>query len=188
MISSQGDPRPLRRRRARDRLAPPPRADRRGRRRRAGRARATLADVELVAVTRGPGLVGALLVGVADGQGAGRRPRAAAGGRSTICTATSPPASSRPTPLEPPFLCLIASGGHTLLARVDDHGRGYEVLGRTLDDAAGEAFDKGARLLGPRRIPGGAGARAPRRATATRTRSRSRPRRASPAWTSRSPG
>ncbi|HTE62251.1 MAG TPA: tRNA (adenosine(37)-N6)-threonylcarbamoyltransferase complex transferase subunit TsaD, partial [Solirubrobacteraceae bacterium] len=52
-----------------------------------------------------------------------------------------------PDPIEPPFLCLIASGGHTLLARVTDH-RGYEVLGRTLDDAAGEAFDKGARLLG----------------------------------------
>ena len=52
-----------------------------------------------------------------------------------------------PEPMEPPFLCLIASGGHTLLVRVRDH-RGYEVLGRTLDDAAGEAFDKGARLLG----------------------------------------
>src|SRR4029079_2352400 len=50
-------------------------------------------------------------------------------------------------PMEPPFICLIASGGHTLLVRVSDH-RGYEVLGRTLHDAAGEAFDKGARLLG----------------------------------------
>jgi N6-L-threonylcarbamoyladenine synthase len=49
--------------------------------------------------------------------------------------------------LEPPFLCLIASGGHTLLARVEDHAS-FTVLGRTLDDAAGEAFDKGARLLG----------------------------------------
>ena len=49
--------------------------------------------------------------------------------------------------MEPPFVCLIASGGHTLLARVEDHDR-FEVLGRTLDDAAGEAFDKGARLLG----------------------------------------
>jgi N6-L-threonylcarbamoyladenine synthase len=52
-----------------------------------------------------------------------------------------------PGPMEPPFLCLLASGGHTLLARVTEPG-GYEVLGRTLDDAAGEAFDKGARLLG----------------------------------------
>ena len=48
---------------------------------------------------------------------------------------------------EPPFLCLVASGGHTFLARVEDHA-GYTVLGRTLDDAAGEAFDKGARMLG----------------------------------------
>jgi N6-L-threonylcarbamoyladenine synthase len=53
-----------------------------------------------------------------------------------------------PSRLEPPFLSLIASGGHTLLARVTDRGPGFEVLGQTLDDAAGEAFDKGARLLG----------------------------------------
>jgi N6-L-threonylcarbamoyladenine synthase len=52
-----------------------------------------------------------------------------------------------PDPLEPPFLCLIASGGHTLLAGVRDHA-GFDVLGQTLDDAAGEALDKGARLLG----------------------------------------
>jgi N6-L-threonylcarbamoyladenine synthase len=52
-----------------------------------------------------------------------------------------------PDPFEPPFVCLIASGGHTLLTRVSDR-RGYELLGQTLDDAAGEAFDKGARLLG----------------------------------------
>src|SRR4029079_19529757 len=52
-----------------------------------------------------------------------------------------------PAPLEPPFLCLVASGGHTLLAAVRDH-RGHEVLGQTLDDAAGEAFDSVARLLG----------------------------------------
>ena len=52
-----------------------------------------------------------------------------------------------PEPLEPPFLCLVASGGHTLLAGVRDHA-GHEVLGQTLDDAAGEAFDKVARMLG----------------------------------------
>ena len=52
-----------------------------------------------------------------------------------------------PEPFEPPFVCLIASGGHTLLVQVDEPG-GFEVLGTTLDDAAGEAFDKGARLLG----------------------------------------
>jgi N6-L-threonylcarbamoyladenine synthase len=52
-----------------------------------------------------------------------------------------------PDPIEPPFTCLIASGGHTLLTRVEDHA-GYRLLGQTLDDAAGEAFDKGARMLG----------------------------------------
>ena len=57
-------------------------------------------------------------------------------------------------PLEPPFLCLLASGGHTMLLDVSEHGR-FEVLGTTLDDAAGEAFDKGARLLGLG-YPGGA--------------------------------
>jgi N6-L-threonylcarbamoyladenine synthase len=51
-------------------------------------------------------------------------------------------------PIEPPFLCLVASGGHTFIARVDDPAAGYTILGETLDDAAGEAFDKGARLLG----------------------------------------
>ena len=58
-----------------------------------------------------------------------------------------------PDPIEPPFLCLVASGGHTLLAAVDDHA-GHEVLGQTLDDAAGECIDKGARLLGLG-MPGG---------------------------------
>ena len=92
---------------------------------------------------------------------------------SITCTATSRRCSSRRTPLEPPFLCLLASGGHTLLLDVDDHAR-CRVLGRTLDDAAGEAFDKGARLLGLG-YPGGAGdrpARARRRPAAVRVRSR----------------
>ena len=56
--------------------------------------------------------------------------------------------ASAPDPFEPPFLSLVASGGHTLLAHVVDHGPRPRVLGQTLDDAAGEAFDKGARLLG----------------------------------------
>jgi N6-L-threonylcarbamoyladenine synthase len=59
-----------------------------------------------------------------------------------------------PDPLEPPFLCLLASGGHTLLLDVESHA-GFRQLGTTLDDAAGEAFDKGARLLGLG-YPGGA--------------------------------
>src|SRR6202020_1006927 len=61
----------------------------------------------------------------------------------------------RPAAIEPPFVALIASGGHTFVARVRDRGPGYDVLGQTLDDAAGEAFDKGARLLGLG-YPGGA--------------------------------
>jgi N6-L-threonylcarbamoyladenine synthase len=109
-------------------------------------AEATLDDVELVAVTHGPGLVGALLVGVASAKGI-----AAARGLplAPVDHLQGHVAANflAPEPFEPPFLCLIASGGHTFLARVEEH-TGYTVLGRTLDDAAGEAFDKGARLLG----------------------------------------
>ncbi len=108
-------------------------------------ADATLNDVELVAVTQGPGLVGALLVGMATAKGL-------AAGRGLPLAAVDHlqghvAANFLGTSFEPPFLCLIASGGHTFLARVEDHA-GYTVLGRTLDDAAGEAFDKGARMLG----------------------------------------
>jgi N6-L-threonylcarbamoyladenine synthase len=120
------------------------------------RADATLDDIGLVAVTQGPGLVGALLVGVATAKGiaaARGLPLAAVDHLQGHVAANflrldrgSGPA--RPgAVMEPPFVCLLASGGHTLLARVEDHD-GFEVLGRTLDDAAGEAFDKGARLLG----------------------------------------
>ena len=105
-----------------------------------------LDDVTRVAVTQGPGLVGALLIGVATAKGlaASRRlPLLPVDHLQGHVAANF----LAPDPIEPPFLCLIASGGHTLLVRVTDH-RGYEVLGGTLDDAAGEAFDKGARLLG----------------------------------------
>jgi N6-L-threonylcarbamoyladenine synthase len=107
----------------------------------------TLPEVETVAVTRGPGLVAALLVGVATAKGlaaAYELPLAPVDHLHGHVAA----AFLGPTPFEPPFLSLIASGGHTLLARVTDHGPGYEVIGQTLDDAAGEAFDKGARMLG----------------------------------------
>ena len=110
------------------------------------RAAASLDDVDLVAVTRGPGLVGALLVGLqtAKGLAAARRlPLAPVDHLQGHVAA----AFLEPDPLEPPFLCLIASGGHTLLAEVRDR-HGYRQLGQTLDDAAGEAFDKGARMLG----------------------------------------
>jgi len=110
------------------------------------RAGATLDDVRTVAVTQGPGLVAALLVGVATAKGI-----AAARGLPLVPVdhLQGHVAANflEPEPFEPPFLCLIASGGHTFLARVEAHD-GFEVLGRTLDDAAGEAFDKGARLLG----------------------------------------
>ncbi len=111
------------------------------------RAGTLLTDVEMVAVTCGPGLVAALLVGVATAKGlaaAHELPLAPVDHLHGHVAA----AFLGSTPFEPPFLSLIASGGHTLLARVTDHGPGYEVIGQTLDDAAGEAFDKGARLLG----------------------------------------
>ena len=103
-------------------------------------------DVEKVAVTRGPGLIGALLVGLsaAKGLAAARElpltPVDHLHGHVVASTLGS-------EPIEPPYLALVASGGHTFLARVDDPAT-YTVLGQTLDDAAGEAFDKGARLLG----------------------------------------
>ncbi len=115
-----------------------------------------LEEIELVAATQGPGLVGALLVGLStakalaaarelpfapvdhlQGHVAANFVRDGDGGGDSV---------ARP-PFEPPFVCLIASGGHTLLGHVTAHD-GYQVLGRTLDDAAGEAFDKGARMLG----------------------------------------
>jgi N6-L-threonylcarbamoyladenine synthase len=110
------------------------------------RAAATLDDVALVAVTQGPGLVGALLVGVATAKAlaaACMLPLAAVDHLEGHVAANF----LEPEPIEPPFVCLIASGGHTLLTRVTSH-RGYDLIGQTLDDAAGEAFDKGARLLG----------------------------------------
>jgi tRNA N6-adenosine threonylcarbamoyltransferase len=118
-----------------------------------GEAGATLGDVRRVAVTQGPGLVGALLVGLAAAKGI-------AWGRGLPLVAVDhlhghvASLYLQPDPVEPPFLGLLASGGHTLLLDVQDHG-GFRVLGTTLDDAAGEAFDKGARLLGLG-YPGGA--------------------------------
>jgi N6-L-threonylcarbamoyladenine synthase len=124
----------------------------------------SLAEIDLVAATQGPGLVGALLVGfsTAKALAAARElpfvavdhlqghvsanfivlpPRDGQADRADATGATDERA------FEPPFLCLIASGGHTLLTHVTEHD-GFQVLGRTLDDAAGEAFDKGARMLG----------------------------------------
>ena len=106
----------------------------------------TLSEVDAVAVTAGPGLIGALLVGLSTAKAiaASRRlPLIAVDHLHGHVAANF----LEPDPLEPPFLCLIASGGHTLLAAVRDHA-GFEVIGETLDDAAGEAIDKAARMLG----------------------------------------
>ena len=112
-----------------------------------------LDDVGRVAVTQGPGLVGALLVGLSAAKAV-----AWARGLPLVpvdhLRAHVATLYLRPEPLEPPFTCLLASGGHTLLLSVVEPS-GFEVLGATLDDAAGEAFDKGARLLGLG-YPGGA--------------------------------
>src|SRR3954462_6445256 len=128
-------------------------------------ARASLDDINTIAVTRGPGLIGALLVGVQTAKALAwsrRLPRVSGDHLDGRIASLFVPhlrghiASlfPQPEPLEPPFLCLLASGGHTLLLDVHDHAR-WDVLGSTLDDAAGEAFDKGARLLGLG-YPGGA--------------------------------
>src|SRR5262249_48334251 len=118
----------------------------------------SLSEVELVAATQGPGLVGALLVGLSTAKAlaaARALPFAPVdhlqGHVAANFLLASEPAEPgdrpRGAPFEPPFVCLIASGGHTPLAPPRERD-GFEVLGRTLDDAAGEAFDKGARMLG----------------------------------------
>jgi N6-L-threonylcarbamoyladenine synthase len=103
-------------------------------------------EIDTVAVTSRPGLIGALLVGVSAAKAlawARRLPLVAVdhlhGHVASLYL--------KPLDLQPPFTCLLASGGHTMLLDVQERG-GYRVLGTTLDDAAGEAFDKGARLLG----------------------------------------
>jgi N6-L-threonylcarbamoyladenine synthase len=103
-------------------------------------------EVEAIAVTSRPGLIGALLVGVSAAKAlawARRLPLIPVNHLHGHVASLY----LRPLDLEPPFTCLLASGGHTLLLDVQERG-GYTVLGTTLDDAAGEAFDKGARLLG----------------------------------------
>jgi N6-L-threonylcarbamoyladenine synthase len=116
-----------------------------------------LEDVRLIAATQGPGLVGALLVGLCTAKAlaaARRLPFAGIDHLQGHVAANFLVSDADGESFEPPFLCLIASGGHTLLVRVERHDS-FEVLGRTLDDAAGEAFDKGARMLGLG-YPGGA--------------------------------
>ncbi|MDD3212565.1 MAG: tRNA (adenosine(37)-N6)-threonylcarbamoyltransferase complex transferase subunit TsaD [Eubacteriales bacterium] len=111
-----------------------------------------LAEVDALAVTYGPGLVGALLTGVSCMKGLAYATRLPLIPVNHIEGHVSANYLSAPT-LEPPFICLVASGGHSHLVRVEDYGV-YTLLGQTVDDAAGEAFDKGARVLGLN-YPGG---------------------------------
>lgn len=109
-------------------------------------AQVTLDDLDAVAVTYGPGLVGALLVGVAEAKAISYARNLPLVGVHHIEGHISANYIEHPD-LEPPFACLVVSGGHTHLVVVRDYGK-YEILGRTRDDAAGEAFDKVARAIG----------------------------------------
>ncbi len=106
----------------------------------------TLGEMDAIAVTYGPGLVGALLVGVAQAKAIAYAAKLPLIGVHHIEGHISANYIENKQ-LEPPFLCLVVSGGHTHLVKVQDYGC-YEILGRTRDDAAGEAFDKVARAIG----------------------------------------
>ena len=110
------------------------------------KAEMTLDDIDAIAVTYGPGLVGALLVGVAEAKAISFARNIPLIGVHHIEGHISANYIENKE-LEPPFLCLVVSGGHTHLVRVADYGQ-YEILGKTRDDAAGEAFDKVARAIG----------------------------------------
>lgn len=106
----------------------------------------TLEEMTAIGVTYGPGLVGALLVGVAEAKAIAYAAKKPLVGVHHIEGHVSANFIEHPD-LEPPFVCLIVSGGHTHLVIVKDYGE-FEILGRTRDDAAGEAFDKVARAVG----------------------------------------
>lgn len=109
-------------------------------------AQTTLQEIDAIAVTYGPGLVGALLVGVAEAKAiayAAKKPLVGVHHIEGHISANY----IENKELEPPFLCLVVSGGHTHLVKVNDYDQ-YEIIGRTRDDAAGEAFDKVARAIG----------------------------------------
>ena len=109
-------------------------------------AHMTLDDMDAIGVTYGPGLVGALLVGVAEAKAIAYAKNLPLVGVHHIEGHISANYIENKD-LEPPFLCLVVSGGHTHLVKVTDYGK-YEILGKTRDDAAGEAFDKVARAIG----------------------------------------
>lgn len=109
-------------------------------------ANVTLDDITAIGVTYGPGLVGALLVGVAEAKAiafAAKKPLVGVHHIEGHISANY----IENKDLEPPFIALVVSGGHTHLVKVNDYGE-YEIIGRTRDDAAGEAFDKVARAVG----------------------------------------
>lgn len=109
-------------------------------------AHVTLKDIDAIGVTYGPGLVGALLVGVAEAKAiayAAKKPLVGVHHIEGHIAANY----IEHKELEPPFLCLVVSGGHTHLVCVKDYGK-FDIIGRTRDDAAGEAFDKVARAIG----------------------------------------
>ena len=106
----------------------------------------TLEDIDAIAVTYGPGLVGALLVGVAEAKALAYAAKKPLVGVHHIEGHISVNYIEHKE-LEPPFLCMVASGGHSHLVLVKGYGE-YEIIGRTRDDAAGEAFDKVARAIG----------------------------------------
>ncbi len=108
-------------------------------------AKMTLDDIDAVAVTFGPGLVGALLTGVSWAKALAYAMNVPLVGVNHIEGHVSANFVAHPE-LEPPFVCLVASGGHSHIVRVDRYGE-YTMIGRTVDDAAGEAFDKVARVL-----------------------------------------
>ena len=109
-------------------------------------AKVSLKDITAIAVTYGPGLVGALLVGVAEAKAISFASGIPLVGVHHISGHISANYIEH-AELEPPFVCLVASGGHSHLVVVKDYGE-YEIIGRTRDDAAGEAFDKVARAIG----------------------------------------
>ena len=109
-------------------------------------AHVTLEDLDAIGVTYGPGLVGALLVGVAEAKAIAYAAKLPLVGVHHIEGHISANYIENKE-LEPPFICLVVSGGHTHLVVVKDYGK-YEIIGRTRDDAAGEAFDKVARAIG----------------------------------------
>lgn len=110
------------------------------------KAKMSLSEMDAIAVTYGPGLVGSLLVGVAEAKAIAYAANKPLIGVHHIEGHVSANYISHPD-LEPPFLCLVVSGGHTHIVMVEDYGT-YRIIGRTHDDAAGEAYDKIARAIG----------------------------------------